>query len=42
MPVLHVGGNVDNSAGQNLNSGFTLFLIPSAAGNTHEHLSTSF
>ena len=42
VPVLHVGGNVDNSAGQNLHSGFPLFLIPSSAGNTHEHLSTSF
>lgn len=33
MPVLCVGGYVDNGSRKNLDSRFSLFLIPTAAGN---------
>ena len=41
MPVFHIGGDVDYGAGQNLYSGFPFFLIPAAAGHSHEHLASA-
>ena len=42
MPVLHVRRNVDDCAGEDLDGGLALLLIPAAACDTDQHLSTAF
>ena len=41
VPVLHIGGDMDHGAGQNLLRGLTLLLIPSAAGDADQHLTAT-
>ncbi len=41
VPVLDVGGDMDYRAWQDLNRRFPFLLIPSATGNTDEHLTAA-
>ena len=41
MPVLNIGGYMDNRAGQYLYCRLALFLIPATASHTDEHLSAT-
>lgn len=40
--MLDVGGNVDHGTGKYLHGRFPFLLIPSSAGNAHEHLASTF
>lgn len=38
VPVLHIGGNMDDCARKNFHSRLSLFLIPAASGHADKHL----
>lgn len=42
VPVLHVGGNMDDCARKNFHSRLSFFLIPAASGHTDKHLPAAF
>ena len=41
VPVLYVGGDVDDGAGQDLLGRLALLLVPAASGHTDEHLAAT-
>ena len=42
VPVLHIGGNMDDCARKNFHSRLSFFLIPAASGHTDKHLPAAF